>query len=116
MLRFSVQMAFAARAVDEAVQALRSLVGLVRAEPGCSATRLSRDVNDDSVVAYVEEWRSREDFERHLRADYFRRLVAVMELAAEAPIVEIDAVSSRRAFDLVEEILGRVEAPERDDS
>lgn len=108
MLRFRVQMTFAPQALGEAVQALRSLVGPVRAEPGCSATQLSRDVYDENTMAYVEEWRSSEDFERHLPAANFRRVMAVMDLADVAPIVEIETVSSRRGFDLVEEILGRI--------
>jgi hypothetical protein len=55
----------------------------------------------------VAEWRNSEDFEQHLRAMAFRRILAVMGLRAGAPTVEIDEVSSRRGFDLVEEILGR---------
>ena len=48
-----------------------------------------------------------DDFERHLRAAAFRRILAVIELAARRPVVEIDDVASRRGFELVEEILGR---------
>jgi quinol monooxygenase YgiN len=111
MLRFRLRMEFLPQAVDEAVQVLRSLVGPVRAEPGCSATRLMRDVDEGNVLTFVEEWRNAEDFERHLRAIAFRRILAVMELAAGAPIVEIDEISSRRGFDLIEQILGRATAP-----
>jgi quinol monooxygenase YgiN len=98
--------------MDEAVQALRLLVGPVRAEPGCTATRLLKDVNDEGVVTFEEEWRGREDLERHLQAKPFRRVLAVMELAAGPPVVEIDEVSSRRGFDLVEEVLSRTVAAE----
>jgi quinol monooxygenase YgiN len=100
-------MEFAPQTVEEAVQTLRSLVGPVRAERGCCATRLERDVDDGAVVTFVAEWRSSEDFEQHLRAMAFRRILALMELAAGAPTVEIDEISTRRGFDLVEEILGR---------
>jgi quinol monooxygenase YgiN len=104
-------MEFEPQAVVEAVHALRSLVGPVRAEPGCSATQLMRDVDDGNILTFVEEWRDRGDFEQHLRAITFRRLLAVMEFAAGAPTVQIDEVSSRRGFDLVEEIAGRVGTP-----
>jgi len=92
--------------LDEATQVLRSLVGPVRAEPGCCATRLLRDLDDPGAVTFVEEWRSRENLQRHLGSPAFRKILAVMELAARAPMVEIDEVSSRRGFDLVEELLG----------
>lgn len=106
MLSFRLHMDFAPQVCDEAAAALRSLVGPVRAEPGCSATRLLRGTEEGCGLTWVEEWRSLEDFERHLRAAAFRRILAVIELAARRPVVEIDDVSSRRGFELVEEILG----------
>jgi hypothetical protein len=51
-----------------------------------------------------------EDFERHLRATAFRQILAVIELADRPPVVEIDDVTSRRGFELVEEILGLTSA------
>ena len=106
MLTFRLRMEFATQACNEAAAVLRTLIGPVRAEPGCSATRLSRDTDDGCGLTWEEEWRSIEDFKRHLRATAFRRILAVMELAAEPPVVEIDDVYSRRGFDLVEEMLG----------
>ena len=91
---------------DQAAAVLRSLVGPVRAEAGCSATRLMKDTEDGCGLTWVEEWRGVEDFERHLRAKTFRQILAVIELASLPPTVEIDDVASRRGFELVEEILG----------
>jgi quinol monooxygenase YgiN len=104
--RLSVQMEIEPQSVREAVQVLRSLLGPVRAEPGCSATRLLRDLDDERAVTFVEEWRDGASLQRHLRTATFRRILAVMELAAAAPTVEIDEITSRRGIDMVEEILG----------
>ena len=106
MLSFRIRMEFSPQTFDEAASALRSLVGPVRAETGCRATMLLTDAAGGTELTWVEEWRGLEDFERHLRGMAFRRIVAVIELAAERPAVEIDDVSSRRGFELVEEILG----------
>ena len=110
MLSFRLHMEFAPQACDEAAAVLRSLVGPVRSEAGCSATRLLRDTEDSCELAWVEEWRSVEDFEQHLRGTAFRRILAVIELADRPPVVEIDDVTSRRGFELVEEILGLTSA------
>ena len=107
MLTLRLHMEFTPLTCDEAAAVLRSLVGPVRSESGCSATRLLWDAEDGCGLTWVEEWRSIEDFERHLRETAFRRILAVIELAARPPVVEIDDVGSRRGFDLVEEILGR---------
>ncbi len=109
MLSFQLHMEFSKDSFHEAASVLRSLVGPVRAEPGCSATRLLRGMDDCCTLTWVEEWRGAEEFERHLRSTAFRKMIAVMELAAGAPVVEIDNVASRRGFDLVAEILGRAE-------
>ena len=110
MLTFRLHMTFAPKVFDEAAAALRSLVGPVRSEQGCSATRLLRDTEDGCRLTWAEEWSNDVDFERHLRAPAFRQIVAVIELAAGPPVVEIDDVTSRRGFELVEEILGQTPA------
>lgn len=106
MLTFRLHMEFSHETLDEAASVLRSLVGPVRSEPGCNATRLLKCTGNDHGLTWVEEWRSTEDFERHLRAQVFRQILAVIELASAPPEVEIDDVASRRGFELVEEILG----------
>lgn len=107
MLALRLHMEFAPQKYAEATAVLRSLVGPVRSENGCNATRLLNNAGREGGLTWVEEWRSVEDFERHLRTPVFRRILAVIELADSKPVVEIDDVTSRRGFELVEEILGR---------
>ncbi len=107
MLALRLHMDFTPETHGEAASVLRSLVGPVRAESGCRATRLMTDSGGGHRLTWVEEWSGVEDFERHLRGVAFRKILAVIELAAEPPIVEIDDVASRRGFELVEEVLGR---------
>ena len=107
MLTFRLHMNFAPQAMDEAGATLRSLVGPVRAEQGCCATRVQRGSGESVELTWVSEWRTAEDFEKHLRAPAFRQILAVIEMADGPPKVEIDDVNSRRGFELIEEILGR---------
>lgn len=107
MLRFRLRMEFTPDVIEEALQVLRSLVGPVRAEPGCTATRLLMDVGDPHAITFVAEWQEPRNLQQHLSGASFRRILATIELAARAPSLEIDEVSSRRGFDLIEEELGR---------
>lgn len=107
MLALRLHMEFTPESRAEATAVLRSLVGPVRAETGCNATRLLNSTIREGGLTWVEEWQGIEDFERHLRSAAFRRILAVIELASGPPEVEIDDVTSRRGFELVEEILGR---------
>jgi quinol monooxygenase YgiN len=106
MLRFRVRLELARPTAAEAIQVLRSLLGPVRAEPGCTATRLLRDLDDGAAVTFEEEWQDYDRLESHLKTAAFRKVLAVMDLAARHPEVEIDEIASRRGFDLIVEALG----------
>jgi quinol monooxygenase YgiN len=94
---------------DDAVQVLRSLVGPVRSERGCSHTELISAKEDGAVVTWVSAWNSRSDLDRHLKSTHFRRLLAVMELAAETPDVVFEDGSELRGLDLIHEVIGGAE-------
>jgi quinol monooxygenase YgiN len=106
MVSSTLRMVFVSPAREEALQVLRSLLGPVRSHPGCLATRLMRDDQDERILTWVEHWHSREDHERHVRSDAFRRLLAVMDLAAEPPLLEVDEVERRQGFEIVEQLRG----------
>jgi len=108
VLRLRLRMVFSTHSCNEAVAVLRSLLGPVRAERGCSATRLLRDFDESCTLTWVSEWRSPADIDHHFRAATFRSLLAVMELAVARPEVEIDEVTSRQGFEFVEQRLGGV--------
>ncbi|MCU0290438.1 MAG: antibiotic biosynthesis monooxygenase [Thermoanaerobaculaceae bacterium] len=111
-LRFRVT--FAPPAYAEAFRTLRSLLGPIRAQPGCRTTRLLREVEDDSSLTFIEEWRDRGALEEHLHSEAFRKLVAVLEQASEAPEVEIDDVRIRSGVELMESILAHNANEQRD--
>jgi quinol monooxygenase YgiN len=95
----------------EAIQVLRTLVGPVRSQPGCTHTLLMLDVQDEAVITWVSRWQDRSSLERHLRSTHFRRILAVMELAAERPEVEFDCGGELLGFDLVHEVIGGADRP-----
>lgn len=105
----TLRMTFADTRREDALRVLRSMLGPVRSHQGCLATRLMRDDQDERILTWVEHWHSREDHERHVRSDAFRRLLAVMDLAAEPPLLEVDEVERRQGFEIVEQLRG--EAP-----
>ena len=113
MLKLRMRMVFRPATFDEAAAVLRALLGPVRAEEGCRATELLRDADRTYGLTWVEEWSGESAFKRHLVGSAFRRIMAVMELAAVKPEFEVDDISSRRGFDLVEELLEEIQADDR---
>ena len=78
-----------------------------RAEPGCLTCSVSADVADKGVIRYSEEWESEEALQRQFETDRFKSLVALMEDATEAPIVEFTLPGGNRGLEYVEEVCGR---------
>jgi quinol monooxygenase YgiN len=111
MITCTLRMAFAAELREDALLVLRSLVGPVRAQPGCTQTLLMRDEQDDATVTWVSRWDDRADLDRHLRSDHFRRILAVMELAVERPDIVFECSSDLRGLDLIHEVLGGADDP-----
>ena len=99
--------------VDDVVGILRRLKGPVRSQPGCTQALLMHDVGDDLVVTWVSRWRTRDDLNGHLRSPHFRRILAVLDLAARPPAVEFDCETHTRGLDLVAEVLRDVSDPHR---
>ena len=115
MLSLRLHLEFAAKTCGEAAATLRSLVGPVRSENGCTATRLLASTDESCRLSWTEEWCDVEAFENHLRGPSFRTILSVIELAAAPPVVEIDDIASRRGFELVEELLNGDESGRRAD-
>ena len=87
---------------QEIVRTLRSLLEPTQVEPGCVTCHFYQDVQDENVLNYVEEWCSQEDLERHLRSDQYRKLLAVIDAAAEPPEIRFDTVSQTRGIETIE--------------
>jgi len=48
------------------------------------------------MLFLVEEWESREQFERNLDSAKLNTIVAAIELSSEAPVVHVDSVERRK--------------------
>lgn len=102
MITASLRLVVPEKHTADVLKTLRSLLGPTKAQPGCAGCEIYRDALDERVFLYVEEWGSREQLERHIRSDNYRRLLAVMDVAGEPPQVRYDVVSERHGLELVE--------------
>ena len=78
---------------------LGSMLGPTRVAPGCLDARLYSDLDRRKTLLLVEEWESREHFERNLDIAKLNAIVAAIELSSEAPVVRIDAVEREEGVD-----------------
>jgi hypothetical protein len=62
---------------------------------------LYSDLDRRKTLLLVEDWDSREQFERNLDAAKLNAIVAAIELSSEAPVVRIDTVKRREGMDVL---------------
>ena len=83
---------------------LQGLMVTTRAEPACVSCRLCTDAGPQTVISYVEEWRSEEDLKRQLKSERFAALAELMEHASQQPSIEFIVGNSSRGSEYAEEV------------
>jgi quinol monooxygenase YgiN len=83
------------------LRTLAAMLGPTRVAPGCLEARLYSDLDPRKTVLLVEDWDSREQFERNLDSAKLNAIVAAIELSSEPPVVRIDTVERREGMDVL---------------
>jgi quinol monooxygenase YgiN len=104
MVRLTVTLVASPTGARPLLDALRSLLGPTRLEPGCLGCLVWEEIEDDTTLRYAEEGATEADMRRRVRSDRFTSLLAIMEGAKEPPQVQFDFVSIRRGLDYVAEV------------
>jgi quinol monooxygenase YgiN len=67
--------------------------------PGCIGAHLYADLDQRKNLLLVEEWQSREQFDRNLDTTKINAIVATIELGNKAPVVRVDTVERQEGVD-----------------
>lgn len=83
-------------------RALAAWAGPTAVESGCISCRILQDSSDLDAFCYEAQWKSRDDLFRHLRSEHYRRLLILMDIGSEPPLVEFHTVAETRGLDFIE--------------
>jgi len=86
-------MKFAPERLAEAREILSSMIERTRVCPGCLGCNIFEDLLDPRIILLEECWKTKDDLDRHLRSDLYRRIILVMEMAAEFPAVKFSEIT-----------------------
>jgi quinol monooxygenase YgiN len=99
LIVFSMQIVAPDKKRTEILRTLGSMLGPTRAAAGCMQAQLYADLDRRRTLFVVEEWETREQFERNLDTAKLNTIVAAIELSSEAPVVRIDTVEREEGVD-----------------
>lgn len=94
---------------NEIIEALRIFKGPTEARPECLLCAISQDVDDPSLIIYVEEWLAEKALESHIRSDRYRQLLSIIEMSAAAPEIKFRTTKEAGGLELIEALRGGLE-------
>jgi quinol monooxygenase YgiN len=89
---------------QELLQAIRAVMADTEKEEGCLSQHLCED--GENAFTLFCEWKTEEDFHRHLQSDLFAVLLGTAPLLSEAPDVRINAVSHTEGMEAIHRARG----------
>jgi quinol monooxygenase YgiN len=99
LIVFSIEIVAPDRVRTALLRTLGSVLEPTRVAPGCLSVRLFSDLDERKSLLLVEEWDSRDQFERNLNSTKLNAIVGAIELSSEAPVVHIDTVEREEGVD-----------------
>jgi quinol monooxygenase YgiN len=100
----SVRIAVAPARREQLRRALAAWAGPAEVEPGCMSCRILQEDSDPEAFYFEAQWKTREDLLRHLRSDHYKRLLVLMDLGSEAPVVEFHTVAETAGIELIQRV------------
>jgi quinol monooxygenase YgiN len=83
-------------------RALTAWAGPTEVESGCMNCLILQEGNEPYSFYYVAQWKTPEALMRHLRSEHYKRLLALMDLGDEPPVVEFHTVTETKGLDLIQ--------------
>jgi quinol monooxygenase YgiN len=88
----------------EILDILRNAECVVRTKTGCLGSTVYLKTFEEEAILYLENWESREDFERHVRSSQYDRILAALDLARDPPEIDFFDNTDRGGMEVIEAI------------
>jgi len=103
MVRSTIRLLIPLEKQSEALEILSSITEQIQFEGGCISSRLYQDVREELVIMLEEIWASEKELQRHLRSDNYRKILLVVEMAAEPPEIRFDTIAHSSGVETIEQ-------------
>ena len=84
------------------IDVLESVKVVIANLPDCLECSVAVEAEEDGQVFYMEQWRTREALDRHLRSPLYSRVLEAIELSRTVPEIAFFEVSGVGGLELVE--------------
>jgi quinol monooxygenase YgiN len=88
----------------EVTQTLLSMIEPTGKEAGCLSYAVFCDIEDRNSFVLLQEWKTREDLDRHIRSHRFGVLLGTKTLLGKPPKIQIHTVSQSEGMEAIQEV------------
>ena len=92
---------------DEVWRTLRTFLGPIRGRPGFIACHCYQDIERDTCLLLMEQWRSEADLYGRIRSEDFKAVLALMDLSEAPPEFRIHTISDSQEMEALATIRGQ---------
>jgi len=96
-----------------AIEILHSLRESLSSKQGCGGCDAYESLETGDQLFYIERWMSKKALYRHIQSDLYRRMMSVMDLASEAPVISFHETVQIGGMELVADLREAGERPVR---
>jgi len=107
MVRLAITLAAQRGQAKGLTIAFRAVMSQALATRGCLGVHLCADLNNPDVLHYCERWPTELELRDRVRSRHFSHLIAVLEVAAAPPRIEIEFVSNTLGLEYIGDVLNR---------
>ena len=104
MIEATIKMKVVPEKRAELLQTLRSMTEEIRKEKGCISCYFYQDVENENIFSVIEEWKTQEELDSHLKSDMFGALIGAKSLLVEPADINIKAVSYTAGMEAVKKV------------
>ena len=101
MIETTIKMIVPVEKRREVLQTVKAILGPIRRERGCISCNCYMDVEDERILFFEEEWKTREDLDNHLRSDHFGVLNGAMRLLRAEPVIRFNTVAATAGLEAI---------------
>ena len=80
------------------------VIGPTKVQPGCISCRFYQDVNNPDYVFLVEEWKTREALDHHVKSEQYRIILSLVDSSEKPPGLKIYTISKIEGLEAIEAV------------
>lgn len=106
MIQALIEVELTDREFERFMGILNPVLEPIQYEPGCLRCTLWNDTKSARRMCFVTEWRTRDEFDRYLRSDWFRQILVAMDVSSREPVFRLQGVREASGFKYAAQLMG----------